>query len=296
VRAETTGARPLGSFPWEQVQATLFTDTAHAHNGYVAPPELSSIPTTSCQEFVASRYRPEHATIALVGRLDPSKALELAAGGIGRLAPGAASPWRRPRPVAGAARRVVVDTPAAGQWHATALGWRLPKSWLIPRRRAAFAVLAALVHGDGSSSLLRRLHDRGIRGVVRADFGMFGNLDELPEGAYLTIQAYHGPTQRDTVREALQATVETLASQPPAAEVRTAAARLVNQRRRAWADPLNLAKLLAEQRTLWSDAQLPWVVLRELTAADADAVAAAARWLASTDCAEVATRISEVAR
>ncbi len=294
--AETTGARPLGGFPWEQVQATLFADTAHSHNGYVAPPGPSSALPAACREFVASRYRPEHATIALVGRLDPDKALELVGLGVGRLAPASEPAWRRPCPVGGTAGRVVVDAPGAGQWHATAFGWRIPESWLIPRRGAALAVLAALVHGDGSSGLPRRLRACGIRGVVRADFGMFGNLDELVEAAYLTIQAYHGPTQRQTVREAVQATLETLASHPPATEVRTTAARLVNQRRRALADPLDLAKLLAEQRTLWLDAQRPWAVLGELTATDAAAVAAAARWLANTDRAEVGTRILGVGR
>lgn len=293
--AETTGARPLGSFPWEQVQDTLFADTAHSHNGYVAPAP-SSVPPASCREFVASRYRPEQATIALVGRLDPSEALEVATHSVGRLGSGGASPWRRPPPIALPARRVFVDPPGAGQWHATAFGWRLPAPWLTPQRRAAFAVLAAVLHGDGPSGLPRRLHHRGVRGVVRADFGMFGELDELPEGAYLTVQAYHGPTQRETVREALQATVETLVSRPAAAEVRTAATRLVNQRRRALADPLNLAQLLAEHRTLWADAHRPWALLGELTATHAGAVADAARWLAGTDRAEVATRIPGVDR
>ncbi|HEY3688798.1 MAG: hypothetical protein QOI01_4956 [Mycobacterium sp.] len=289
--AETTGARPLGGFPWEQLQAILFADSAHAHNGYVTPPGPFLVLPASCQEFVATRYRPEQATIALVGRFDPAEALALAAAGIGQLAYDTA-PFRRPHPIPAPARRILVEVPSPARRHALAFGWRLPEPWLIPRRRAALVVLAAIVHGDSPSGLKHRLHDRDVRGVVRADFGMFGDLDELPEAVYLTVQAYHGPTQRETVHEAMQDTVETLARRPPPAEVRATAARLANQRRRVLADPLNRAQQLAEHHTLWSSARRPWTVLSELAATDADAVADVAGWLAGTDHAEAATRLA----
>jgi predicted Zn-dependent peptidase len=283
--AETTSARPLGDFPWAPIQAMLFADVAHAHNGYVAPAELASVAPDRCRDFVAGRYCPTRATVALVGRFDPESAVDRLAAGLGGLPPSRDGGWRRPDPVPGTRGRTLVAAPGPTRRHAVAFGWRLPETWLTPERRAALVVLAALVDGAGPAGLPHRLGRLGVVDVVRADFGMFGDLHDLPAAAYLTVQAYHGPGRRDAVRGAVGDVLAGLAD-PPEVEVRAAAARAVGRRRRALADPLLRARRLAEQRTLWGR---PPAVLDELAAVDPDAVGEVARWLAARPAVEAAT-------
>lgn len=166
---------PYGGWPWLIVPQHAFSNFYNAHNFYGDLTDIDAATNADALKFYQTYYRPNNASLAIVGDVDPKTALALVQKYFGPI-PRATIP-KQPdvREAPQTAERHAAVTDALAPRPAVAFAYRMP-----PRETDAFyamEVLKTALAGGADSLLYKRLvvTDR-LTGAVASSIHSLGNL------------------------------------------------------------------------------------------------------------------------
>ncbi|RZU45540.1 putative Zn-dependent peptidase [Streptomyces sp. BK022] len=247
---------PRGTYPWVDVPRALFTDPAHAHDGYAAP-ALAPAPTpATVAAFYRSAYEQARPVLWLRGPFEEREAVAVVEESF-------APPRMEARPGRGAARTHRMPSPAVPS-HPTgsALAWALSG----PSVHKQFTALLVLV--EAMNDILAPTLG------ATAYWGMFDEPCQMSDPWYVTVEAPGSPDRlRTAVRDLLSGLVRT---PPAAATVEGWAASRLLTLRRPEADPVEYTVRRAVDTLLHDDPAFTQARCDELTSVSAADVAEAA--------------------
>lgn len=178
----------LGAFADEQLWAAVFAGHPYARPIIGAPEGVARLDRDRILRFYLAQYRPERATLAIAGDVDPEAAFAAAAEWFGRWQGKAATPAAPAGPAARLARMKIriIDVPDARVTHVRIGATAPPRG---SEDEAAFSLINALLGGSTSSRWSRLAGAAGARSAytLLKNGGLFAGAFTAPHDSVAAV-------------------------------------------------------------------------------------------------------------